>query len=351
MANFSVINLTQGSPEWLDWRQQGITATDAVVIAGASPYKSLWRLWAEKTGFASPEDISNNPNVKRGNALESKIRAEWEAQTGEMLLPVCIESTRSPILRASLDGISDQGASSSVDGCPVEIKAPSEKVWAEIEEQGEASAAFKMYWVQVQFQLCVLIAPGGDLVFGKENADGSITTMSFYIKRDAAFCKQLLQKVAVFWKQVKTRSAPEKDPELDHYIPEGEDAERWRQAAAYYQTYQRELEDLNERIKHLKDQQKPLVDTMLGLMGDNYKRGEYAGVMVTQYEQDGAVDYRKIVTEKLSLTDSEIDGYRKASSVRHRVTVTKEPAPRNIKDEAIIEESSRPTQVLKDAFF
>lgn len=350
MADYSVVNLTQGSPEWRDWRQQGITATDAVVIAGASPYKSLWRLWAEKTGFASPEDISNNPNVKRGNALENKIRAEWEAQTGEMLLPVCIESARSPILRASLDGVSDDGGPSA-DGCPVEIKAPSEKVWAEIEEQGEQSAAFKMYWVQVQFQLCVLIAPGGNLVLGKEEADGSITTMSFYITRDSAFCKHLLQKSAVFWKQVQTRSAPEKDPVLDHFIPEGEDAERWRQAAAYYQAYQRELDDLNARIKLLKEQQKPLVDTMLGLMGDDYKRGEFAGVMVTQYEQEGNVDYRKIVKDKLSLASAEIDAYRKPSSVRHRVTVTKEEAPRNINDEKVIEESSKPTKVLNDAFF
>lgn len=344
MSHYNVVNYTQGSSEWLEWRQQGITATDAVVIAGASPYKSVWRLWAEKTGFASPEDISHNPNVKRGNALESKIRAEWENQTGEMLLPVCVESAKSPLLRASLDGI-------SADDHPIEIKAPSEKVWAEIGEQGEASTAFKMYWVQVQFQLCCLLAPEGVLVFGKEEDDGSITMLPFRIKRDAAFCKQLLQKVAAFWKQVQTRSAPEKDPMLDHFIPEGDDAERWRQAAAYYKAYQRELDDLNARIKTLKEQQKPLVDTMLGLMGDDYKRGEFAGVMVTQYEQEGSVDYRKIVKEKLSMTDAELDAYRKASSVRHRVTVTTEEAPRNINDKKVIEASSKTTSVVKDAFF
>ena len=56
-----IVNVSQGSAAWLKWRQQGITATDAVVLLGLSPYKSVWRLWAEKVGFAREADLSLNP--------------------------------------------------------------------------------------------------------------------------------------------------------------------------------------------------------------------------------------------------------------------------------------------------
>ncbi|WP_193085862.1 MULTISPECIES: YqaJ viral recombinase family nuclease [Halomonas] len=341
--HFDIINVTQGEQDWLDWRRQGITATDAVVIAGESPYKSKWQLWAEKTGYASAPDISRNPNVKRGNALEASIRAEWENQTGAMMLPVCVQSKKSPILRASLDGIND-------DNHPVEIKAPSRQVWAEIVAKKEQSEAYRMYWVQMQFQMLCVLAPKGTLVFGKEDDDGSIKLKSFEIQRDAAFAKQLLRDVATFWKQVQTQSAPDKDPVLDHYIPEGEDAEQWRQAAAYYRTYQKEIDDMKARIKHLQEQQKPLADTMLGLLGDEFKSGEFAGVLVTQYEQEGSVNYRKIVEDQLDLDTQALDAYRKSSSMRHRITVTEE-APRHINDEKVVEQSNRPTRVINDAFF
>ena len=58
-----VINLPQRSPEWLRWRTGGMSASEASVLLGISPYKTLWRLWAEKTGRAKEEDISRNPHV------------------------------------------------------------------------------------------------------------------------------------------------------------------------------------------------------------------------------------------------------------------------------------------------
>ena len=343
-THYSVINVTQGEQDWLDWRTQGITATDAVVISGISPYKSKWRLWAEKTGYASPEDLSSNPNVNRGNAMEAVIREAFEQRTGTMLLPLCVQSKKSPVLRASLDGLTS-------DGRPIEIKAPSEKVWGEIEAEGEQSLAFRIYWTQVQFQLLCLMAKEGELVFGKQNDDGSVDLLTFVIKLDPAFSKKMLHDVVNFWKRVQTKSAPDKDPVLDHYIPEGEDAEEWRQAAAYYRTYQQEIDGMKARIKTLQAQQSPLVDKMLALMGDEFKRGEFAGVLVTQYEQEGSVDYRKIVEKQLSLEDEQLNAYRKPSSLRHRVTVTKDEAPRNINDKTIVESSTQSTRVIADAYF
>ena len=62
----NIINLSQGEPTWLAWRQQGVTASDAAVVLNQSPYKTRWRLWAEKTGFTKEAKVDNNPWVRQG---------------------------------------------------------------------------------------------------------------------------------------------------------------------------------------------------------------------------------------------------------------------------------------------
>ncbi len=61
----NVMNLNQRTPEWNTWRAAGVTASEAPIILGRSPYKTPWRLWAERTGVTTPEDLSANPFVQR----------------------------------------------------------------------------------------------------------------------------------------------------------------------------------------------------------------------------------------------------------------------------------------------
>lgn len=42
------VTLQQGSDSWLNWRREGLTATEAGVILNQNPNKSPWRLWMEK---------------------------------------------------------------------------------------------------------------------------------------------------------------------------------------------------------------------------------------------------------------------------------------------------------------
>ena len=44
----NVINVSQRSDEWRLWRSQGVSASEAAIIMNRSPYKTPWRLWAEK---------------------------------------------------------------------------------------------------------------------------------------------------------------------------------------------------------------------------------------------------------------------------------------------------------------
>jgi putative phage-type endonuclease len=75
-------NMTE--QDWQEYRQKqkGIGGSDVATILGLNPYKSVFSLWLEKTGQISPPDLSNNPYVEWGNALEPVIRAKFADITG-----------------------------------------------------------------------------------------------------------------------------------------------------------------------------------------------------------------------------------------------------------------------------
>ncbi len=66
----------EGLPEITD-RQQSIGASDAAAALSASPWKSQFQLWAEKTGVAEPPSLDDNEAVEWGNLLESTIIEEY----------------------------------------------------------------------------------------------------------------------------------------------------------------------------------------------------------------------------------------------------------------------------------
>ena len=127
-----IIDLPQQGDQWLKWRQEGVTATDAVILSGRSPYKTVWRLWAEKVGYARPVDLSLNPLVQWGKKMEPVARSAAEDYFNDLLMPALVESKSNPIIRASLDALNSNNE-------PVELKAPSKKVWEEVSNQGSSS--------------------------------------------------------------------------------------------------------------------------------------------------------------------------------------------------------------------
>lgn len=64
--------MKQNTKEWLEWRSQGIGASDAPIIMGASPWKTPYKLWLEKTTGQS--DFQGNEATERGHALEDSAR-------------------------------------------------------------------------------------------------------------------------------------------------------------------------------------------------------------------------------------------------------------------------------------
>jgi putative phage-type endonuclease len=108
------------------------------VVLGVSPFKTRWRLWAEKCGLAPEEDLSGNPHIRRGLEEEDRARRTYEDRHDVVLLPLCAESDVHPVMRASFDGLTDAGG-------PVELKCPSRMSFADLLEHGEGSAVFKRF--------------------------------------------------------------------------------------------------------------------------------------------------------------------------------------------------------------
>lgn len=105
--DFTIVQLKQGTREWLEWRHQGIGASDAPTIMGENPWKSARDLLQEKCG---PVRRSvQNEAMARGTRLEPEARRRYVAKTGNSVRPACLQSSRHAWLRASVDGIVSNG--------------------------------------------------------------------------------------------------------------------------------------------------------------------------------------------------------------------------------------------------
>ena len=327
-----IINLPQRSPEWHQWRKGGLSASVAAVILGISPYKTLWRLWAEKTGRAVEEDLSKNPNVMRGFQLEDRARQCCEKVLGEeFLLPVCAESDKNPLILASFDGLTEANI-------PTELKCPCQKNYQSVVAEGENSDSYKLYYPQVQQQIYVADAPYGWLMFYSpaNNGDHRI----FKVPRDDILIAHLVSGIEEFWEKVQKDQPPALDPERDLYIPSDMEADDWIYHATDYRFLDQQIRGMEEKIKELKGKRNIAQKAMQDMLGDFYK-AEFAGVSITRFEKQGAIDYERFLCENHPDVDNRsLETYRKDGTTQYRVRVTNKAMPRNIVDMEIQERLS-----------
>ncbi len=305
-----VVDIIQRTPPWYAWRNQGVTASDACVLMGTDPDRTVWQLWAEKVGLASPPDLSRNPLVRAGIENEPLARQAYEDVCRTLLLPVCGEADERPVLRASFDGIAN-------DGCPVELKCSSEKVFKEMQLHGTTSEAYKQYYPQVQHQIYVAGATKGTLaVYHK----GEILALD--IPQDEVFIRELIEKGLSFWESVQNRIEPPKDPGRDLFIPTGEAMTAWTRIADEYWMLERERGGRDAEIKRIEKRQGVLEKELVDLM-EGFARGAGAGLLITRYLQQGSIDYRKALEALLPGVDAvTLEQYRRSASERVRVTLT-----------------------------
>ena len=322
-----IIDIQQRSPEWYVWRNGGITASIPSTILGRNPHKTPWRLWAEMTGKVEPEDLSRSPVVQRGVRKEDLARVEFERRHDEILLPICGEHDTDSDMKASCDGISSRGA-------PVELKCPHPTTMAAVLTERERSEPYQMYWTQVQHQIYVAGAMEGFLGFYcDEPVDGyadaadehGVIWVEFRIVRDDAFIEnELLPANRAFLTLVREGKAPPKDPERDIYVPEAADFGAWSTHAESWLRKREIIDRLAKDMAALKDAQKADEKAMIGLMGE-FAHAEACDVRITRFVRQGAIDYKKILEEKLPGMDAtQQDAYRKKGTPQVRICAVTE---------------------------
>lgn len=102
-----VLNLQQGSPEWLAARAKHFTASEAPAMMGASKYQRRTELLRQKkTGYTFDVDAAKQRLFDAGHAAEESARPFAEDVLAQELFPVtCSAEIDGLPLLASLDGI------------------------------------------------------------------------------------------------------------------------------------------------------------------------------------------------------------------------------------------------------
>ena len=263
--------LIQGTPEWLALRKTKITATDASVVLGMNPWKTVEQLYRDKT-----EDVPSftNASMERGTRLETVAREYYSKKTKREMNPTVLIKDWA---MASLDGISS-------DGRIVEIKCPGEKV----HRMALEGTIPGYYYPQMQHQMYV--ADAGEVDYMSfDGVEGVIIT----VERNEAFIKEMVEKEKAFYDCLQAKTPPKS-------IEERTD-EAWITEATTYSLLTTKIKAMEKLVEESKNK-------LIILCGGSNAKG--GGISMSWIERKGNVDYAKI--PELKAVDLEI--YRKPAT-------------------------------------
>jgi len=269
-----IIDLEQGTKEWLSWRKTVITATDCPAILGSSPWVTPFKCWQKKLGLM-PEQKGNNA-MERGKRLEPIIRDRFIKKFGMNMTPLVVESSEYEFLGASLDGISD---------CKkyiLEIKTGGQDLYR-MAMQG----FLPLYYLdQIQHQLLVTGAKKCFYQVGSEDEEKDIV---IEVLPDPTFKNRFLPKARSFWKGVAFFESP---PLTDSDYKIRDDNLDWKE-------YTNICKEIDVQLKTLQDKKDYVRKKLIELCDDQSSMGN--GVKVIQ--------------------DLDLDKYRKNSTTVWKIII------------------------------
>ena len=259
--------------QWHEWRAQGIGASDAPVIMGVSPFKTINQLWEEKV-FGKKQ--ADNAAMARGRALEPVALDFFMAETGYLMeTQVMRKHPTHDWMRATLDGINDEEEVlleiKSCKECHDEVP---EHYYPQLQHQMEVTGYEKMFYLSF------------------DGKNGKILE----VEKDEAYVKELIKKEEEFWKRVKEGAV---DMSSD---------EHWKDIALRYAQIVQELKELKDEEEFLKSQ--------FILFADG-KPATGHGVSLQRKTRKGRIDYGKIP----GIMGIDLEGYRKPDASYWHVSI------------------------------
>jgi len=277
-----ILEIEQGSPEWHALRKTKITATDAAIIMGASPWKTRAELYAEKKSNEAPK--APTERMQRGIDLEPIARDLFCKTTRHRMIPKVVIKEWA---MASLDGIN---AWNEV----LEVKCPGEKDHS-IARSGKVP---DHYYPQLQHQMYVCDSEKA-FYYSFDGSDGVIVE----VERDDKYIEKMLTEEKKFYDCLLNDTPP--PPSEDEYILR--DDPIWVQAS-------HRLIDVRSQIEKLQEEEEELKKALIFLSGERNSKG--GGISLCQVQRKGNIDYAKIP----ELKGVYLEKYRKSSINSWRIT-------------------------------
>lgn len=247
--------------QWLGKRQSGIGGSDAAAALGLSPWKSRLALWAEKTGKVDRPNLDELEWIEWGNVLEEPIAQKYAQVTGRTLIDYgrfAIRTSDShPFMHCTIDR-----EIQPFEGQPEHGDLSIKNVGFFKLKDWEAEPPLQ-YQVQLQHELAVTGLQWGSfavLIGGQKFA-------WLDSPRNEKFIAHLIEKEEEFWDLVQRDIPPEVDGSdstkdvLARLYPSdmgdaialpvelAELAEQRRVMKEYIGSYQKKIQDIENRIK------------------------------------------------------------------------------------------------------
>lgn len=264
MSAYKILNLIQGSPEWIKARYNYITASDVPVLFDSSPYKTALQLFEEKVmHIEAPVDESKQILFNIGHKVEVAGREWLVNHLGHNLDPAVIISDKVPELLASLDGFSEK------EGLIAEFKYVGAESLNEI-KSGKLPAHHD---IQVQSQL---LASGAEkCIYFAMNPKGEAVTVEIAPDRNAH--EEIADRIQKFVDRIKKGEAPE--PTAKDYV--SPDDSRFSK-----------LRDLKLQMDHASEQFEQLKEILAKEY--THPRIKAAGLLMIRSFRKGNVQYAKV---------------------------------------------------------
>lgn len=251
---------------WLEHRAKGIGASDAAVVYGENPYKSVLQLYCEKAGISAADDLSGVEAVEWGHRLQRPVADKYVQETGREIADIgawtIVVHPERAWQRATLDYVI--APCDGHDGPGVlEVKTCGARHAEEWEE-----GVPRTYWIQVQHQLAVTGLSWGSLAV----LIGGQAFRWMDVERDEAFIQSLTETEAAFMESVRQQIPPP---------PDGSASARAALASMYPEDsgesvalpgvaidWDNELDPLKDQIKALEARKAELENLIKGAIGD-----------------------------------------------------------------------------------
>lgn len=186
--------------QWLEQRRKGVCGSDASIVLGLNPYRSILHLWEDKRGLL-PIEEKGNDYTYFGNIMEPVIKKEFTKRTGLKVRAknAILQSAEHEFMLADVDGLVKED-----DGCLSVFEA---KTASEFKKGIWEKGVPEEYVAQVQHYLCVT-------GFKKAYVCAIVGGNSFFcheIYRDEAYISLLVRKEREFWTCVQENRSPVPD--------------------------------------------------------------------------------------------------------------------------------------------